>query len=80
MFFDTGKDDVKPMGSLIKPPSQFCATLKTLMEQSPDSFYNGALANDFVKDVQDLGGIITEDDLKNYKYVACVFIYLYVRV
>ena len=42
---------------------------KTLerIRNDPDSFYNGELAKDIVKDIKDRGGIFTLDDLKNYK-------------
>lgn len=41
---------------------------KTLTEisENPMSMYNGSLAREIVKDIQARGGIITEDDLKNF--------------
>lgn len=41
-------------------------TLKKIAA-NPDDFYTGALAEDIVKDIQDAGGIVTLDDLANYK-------------
>ena len=44
----------------------FTRTLE-IIRDNPDSFYTGELANDIVKDIQDGGGIITLEDLKNYR-------------
>ncbi|XP_078361850.1 glutathione hydrolase 1 proenzyme-like [Oculina patagonica] len=56
---------VKKLGTVIKLPN-FARTLE-IIRDDPDSFYTGELAKDIVKDIQDHGGIITLDDLKNYK-------------
>lgn len=42
-------------------------TLRTIAEQGGDAFYEGPLAKSLVQDIRDAGGIITEDDLKNYQ-------------
>jgi len=51
-------------GDTIKNP-QLAETLK-IIRDNPDDFYTGELAKQIVKDVQEAGGIITLDDLKNY--------------
>ena len=51
-------------GEILKNP-QLAATLEIIRDK-PDDFYNGSLAEKIVKDVQDAGGIITLEDLKNY--------------
>lgn len=45
---------------------------RTLEEiaNNPMSFYNGTIASTIAKDIQSLGGIITEDDLRNYNVKA----------
>ena len=43
-------------------------TLRSIAE-NPQNFYTGSLAENVVKDIQDAGGIMTLDDLANYKVV-----------
>lgn len=59
------KGKLKKLGTIIKLP-KFARTLE-IIRDDPDSFYTGELAKDIVKDIQEHGGIITLDDLKNYK-------------
>ncbi|KAJ4835599.1 Gamma-glutamyltranspeptidase 3 [Turnera subulata] len=42
-------------------------SLEAIAEQGPQAFYNGTLGEKFVKDVREAGGILTMEDLKNYK-------------
>ena len=44
---------------------KYARTLETIRDD-PDSFYSGELAKSIVKDIQDGGGIITLEDMKNY--------------
>lgn len=44
---------------------KFAKTLE-IIRDDPESFYNGSLAKDIVKDIKDGGGIVTLEDLKNY--------------
>ncbi|KAI4456654.1 gamma glutamyl transpeptidase [Holotrichia oblita] len=64
-WFVENEDKFKPTGSLVKP-SKLCETLKIIANEGGDALYNGSLAKTFVKDIQDMGGIITEEDMKNY--------------
>ncbi|KAM3939739.1 glutathione hydrolase 1 proenzyme [Leptodactylus fuscus] len=51
-------------GDIVKMP-KLADTLQILADD-PNSFYTGALAKQIVKDIQQAGGIITEEDLRNY--------------
>ncbi|KAJ4835600.1 Gamma-glutamyltranspeptidase 3 [Turnera subulata] len=44
-------------------------SLEAIAEQGPQAFYSGTLGEKFVKDVREAGGILTMEDLKNYKVV-----------
>ncbi|XP_057663746.1 glutathione hydrolase 1 proenzyme-like [Diorhabda carinulata] len=58
-------------GSFKKPgntvrPSKLCNFLKLLSENGPEDFYTGTLAKMFLEDVQNIGGIISEQDMREY--------------
>ncbi|XP_068708746.1 glutathione hydrolase 1 proenzyme-like [Montipora foliosa] len=59
------KGNLKELGADLKMP-KFARTLE-IIRDDPDSFYNGNLAQEIVKDIQEGGGIITLEDLKNYQ-------------
>ncbi|KAF2285185.1 hypothetical protein GH714_038976 [Hevea brasiliensis] len=42
-------------------------SLEAVAEQGPQTFYNGTVGEQLVKDVRKAGGILTMEDLKNYK-------------
>lgn len=42
-------------------------TLESIAEQGPQAFYNGTIGQKLVKDVREAGGILTMEDLRNYK-------------
>lgn len=46
---------------------ELAQSLEAAAEQGPQAFYNGTVGEKFVKDVRDAGGILTMEDLKNYK-------------
>ena len=48
---------------------KFAETLKKISEFGPKAFYEGGIADMIVRDVKKSGGIMTVDDLKNYKSV-----------
>ncbi|XP_073256998.1 glutathione hydrolase 1 proenzyme-like [Porites lutea] len=56
--------NLKKLGTVLKMP-KYARTLETIRDE-PDSFYSGELAKSIVKDIQDGGGIITLEDMKNY--------------
>ncbi|KAJ6862846.1 glutathione hydrolase 3 isoform X2 [Populus alba x Populus x berolinensis] len=46
---------------------ELAQSLEAVAEQGPQAFYNGTVGEKFVKDVRDAGGILTMEDLKNYR-------------
>ncbi|XP_011006432.1 PREDICTED: gamma-glutamyltranspeptidase 3-like isoform X1 [Populus euphratica] len=46
---------------------ELAQSLEAVAEQGPQAFYNGTVGEKLVKDVRDAGGILTMEDLKNYK-------------
>lgn len=59
------KGELKKMGEVVKP-AKLCETLKIIAEKGADEFYKGELAKIIVKDLQEAGSIITEEDLAEY--------------
>ncbi|MCL7030281.1 hypothetical protein MKW94_020924 [Papaver nudicaule] len=61
-----------PNGNLLKAGDicynlNLARTLKKIAKKGPKAFYDGNLGKKFVKDVKMAGGIITMEDLRNYK-------------
>jgi len=61
-----------PEGTLLKTGDvcknvELARTLEAVAEQGPQVFYNGSIAEKLVKDVKEAGGILTMEDLRNYK-------------
>ncbi|KAI5644320.1 gamma-glutamyltranspeptidase domain-containing protein [Phthorimaea operculella] len=61
---ETGKVWVE--GDLIKEPT-LAHTLDIIAEDGPEAIHNGSLTAALASDIQAFGGIVTEDDLRNYK-------------
>ena len=59
-----GEGNLKKLGTVLKMP-KFARTLE-IIRDNPESFYNGELASDIVKDIQENGGIITLEDMRTY--------------
>jgi len=55
-------------GDLLIQP-ELATTLKTIAEQGPKGFYEGQVADQIVNQMKKSGGIITHEDLKNYKAI-----------
>nr|CAH7726908.1 unnamed protein product [Callosobruchus chinensis] len=53
-------------GEIMKRP-RLAKTLRIIAKQGGMALHNGVLTEGFVKDVQDRGGILTVEDMKNYK-------------
>jgi gamma-glutamyltranspeptidase/glutathione hydrolase/leukotriene-C4 hydrolase len=45
---------------------KYADTLEIIANQGVDAYYKGVLANKIVKEIQDRGGIITQQDLADY--------------
>lgn len=61
-----------PNGKLLKPGDkcynvELARSLEAVAEQGPQAFYNGTVGEKLVKDVRQAGGILTMEDLRNYK-------------
>src|SRR3954454_15903749 len=70
----TAKLFLKPNGSLIARgtllvQSDLAATLEAISKQGPRAFYEGPVADQISAPVREAGGLMTTDDLKNYKAV-----------
>lgn len=65
MFVDDVTGDVLQKGDILYLP-QLGKTLRTLQED-PDALYTGSLAPILVQDLAAHGGIITLEDLANYR-------------
>ena len=70
----TAKLLLKPDGSLIARgtlliQADLANTLEAISKQGPRAFYEGAIADKISAAVRDAGGLMTSDDLKNYRAV-----------
>lgn len=73
-FVNSTTGELKKRGSLIQP-KKYCETLRLIAEHGGDILYNGTLADKLVEDIQEKGGIITKEDLLNYKYSHTIICY-----
>lgn len=64
-WFVDNDDKFKPTGAVVRP-RKLCETLKIIAKEGGEALNNGSLTKIFVEDIQDMGGIITEDDMRNY--------------
>lgn len=69
MFVNPETDELFRYGERIRP-KEFCETLKMIAMYGGNYLYNGTLAKTFVSDIQEMGGIITEEDMANYRYMV----------
>lgn len=66
IFVNSSTGQFHPMGTIIKPLA-FCKTLRIIAKEGGDSLYSGSLADRLIKDIANIGGIITRKDLLKYK-------------
>ena len=67
-FFKADGSAYQPGETLIQP--DLAASLKQIAEQGSTAFYEGDIARKLVADMQAHHGLITLDDLKNYRAVV----------
>lgn len=66
-IFLKGGTFYQPGENLVQP--QLAATLKRIRDKGAKDFYEGETAKLLVADMESHGGLITKDDLKNYKAI-----------
>ena len=66
VFIDPSTNDTWREGERYFRP-KLARTLRAVAEKGPDAFYQGEIADGIVNDLTLAGGIITKEDLKNYK-------------
>ena len=66
IFIDPSTGEFHRAGTLIKL-NRLCDTLEIIANQGGDVLYNGSLSEVFVKDLQEVGSIITKEDLVSYQ-------------
>jgi gamma-glutamyltranspeptidase/glutathione hydrolase len=64
---ESGKAKWKAGDRLVQP--ELGGTLRLIAEEGPDAFYLGKIADQLVAEMKAGGGIITKDDLANYRAV-----------
>lgn len=75
VFINPDTGDVYKENEILKRP-QLANTLRVLQDD-PDALYTGQLANQLAEDIQGFGGIITAEDLRNYKFVFLFTCFVY---
>lgn len=66
LFVNSSTGKFHPQGTKIIQ-HRMCETLKIIAEEGGSVLYNGSLSENFVKDIQEMGGIITIKDMQNYR-------------
>lgn len=66
LFYNKETDDLYKEGEMIKRPV-LAETLRKIASTTGDELYTGELAVSLVNDIQNFGGKITLEDMKNYK-------------
>ncbi len=65
-FIDPNTDKALQEGQTYVRPA-LAQTLRQISEHGPEILYSGDLGRHLVEDLRQMGGIITLDDLKNYR-------------
>lgn len=67
MFVNSTTGQYYKIGTHIQPVHQLCDTYKIIAENGGEDFYTGHLADLIAEDLQDIGSIVTKQDLAEYK-------------
>lgn len=65
-FFNEHTGHVKMAGEMYTLP-KLAETMKTIAKEGGDAIYNGSLTAQLLEDLKRINGIITKEDLANYK-------------
>lgn len=65
-LFDERTGRVKKAGEIYYLP-KLAETLQVIVKEGADAMYNGSLTFKLLEDIRNANGIITEEDLANYK-------------
>ena len=66
MFINPKTDSVMEEGEIYRSDA-YCNTLEKIAKNGAEEFYNGETAEKLISDLSGAGGIMTLDDLRNYK-------------
>ncbi|KAL3272436.1 hypothetical protein HHI36_013917 [Cryptolaemus montrouzieri] len=66
IFCDPKTGNVYKKGDFMKRPA-LARTFEVIAREGADAFYDGRLTEQFVRDIENNGGIITMNDMKNYR-------------
>lgn len=65
-FLFDSSNEVVPVGTIIRRP-KLAHTLEIIAAEGANAMYNGTLTDTIVDEIQEAGGIITRQDLENYR-------------
>lgn len=65
-MFDERTGRVKKAGDVYAFP-KLAETMRIIAKEGADAVYNGSLTRQLIEDIRKANGIITEEDLANYK-------------
>lgn len=66
VYVNPETNDLYKEGDIIKLPD-LEAALTAMANEGPNALYDGSLTANFIRDIEDAGGIVTAADLKSYK-------------
>ncbi|XP_045497972.1 glutathione hydrolase 1 proenzyme-like [Colias croceus] len=66
VYVNPATGEVWNIGDKIREPT-LARTLDIIAEEGPEAMHNGTLTAALVRDIEGFGGIVTEEDLRNYR-------------